>query len=198
MAITCPRCHHSNPLDSFDGTAAVPCPACGAELEFRMFPAAGRGRGASGEPVGADGNAGLREGEASCFFCEGQVATAACETCGRFICDRCKVDWAGHLTCLSCIHANREIKDNDLFKSRRVIHDNVALSILLWPLVVPVYGLFFSLVISPVSLYLAIRHWNSSRGLVPRGRFRLVVTIVLSLLLLGSAMAGIAALMIYA
>lgn len=151
-----------------------------------------REEGAAG--AGAGVGLAVEDGAATCFFCEGRTASAACESCGRFLCERCQVDWAGHVTCLTCVHANRELRDNDLFKSRRVLYDNLALLVLLAPLAVPVYGVFFSVVLSPVALYLALRHWGASRGIVPRGRARLIAVVVIAGLMLVGGVIGVGAL----
>jgi len=124
------------------------------------------------------------EGGAECFFCEGETATHTCSSCGRFLCERCQIDWSGEGSCLTCVHAHRELKDDDRFKNRRVLYDNVALSMLFWPMVLPVPGIFFSAMFAPVALFLALRFWKSSRGIVPRGRLRSIVVITVSVILL--------------
>lgn len=184
-AITCPKC--GGPNGGRDGEPGE-CATCRSPMEVRLF----RSMWAPPEEGGGEeARAVFEGGGATCFFCEGQVATATCGGCGRFICERCKVDWAGELTCLTCIHAKRELKDDDRFKSRRTIYDNLALSLLLLPLLLPVYGIFISVMMAPVSLFLVIRHWNSSRGIVPRGRARQIWAVVLSSLVLLGVVLGI-------
>jgi hypothetical protein len=136
-------------------------------------------------------------GEATCFFCEGQTATDECAHCGRFVCDRCKADWAGSVTCLTCIHAMRELKGDDRFVSGRLVYDNLALLMVVAPaLSIPVYGLFFSAMLAPFSLFLALRHWKSPRGIVPRGRARLVWALLVSGGFLAATAAGVVALIV--
>lgn len=180
--LTCPRCDAPDlPVPAgADGRTALSCGNCQAGIEIDLLtpPAVPAPRL----------SAGASTGEASCFFCEGQAATDECSMCGRFVCDRCKVDWAGSVTCMTCLHASREIKDSDAFNRRRVIYDNVALSFMLLPLLLPIYGVFFSLMMTPVSFFFLVRYWNAPRGIVPRGRARQYIALGISVfVIVGSA-----------
>ncbi len=132
-------------------------------------------------------------GENTCFYCPQKAADTVCELCGSFTCGDCEVDWFGRRLCLSCLHAKREQQPDLHFRSRLTLHDNVALMLLLLPLVcIPFYGAFFSALLAPISLFLVFRHWNSPRGMVPRGRFRQIATILLSVALVVGAISFIA------
>ncbi len=189
MALTCPKC--GDPFSpETPGTEAtsveVSCGSCSADISALTFPAVARRSPAVAGPDTPGAGA-------MCFFCEGRSATTFCESCGRLICERCEIDWAGQTTCLTCVHANREVRDADSYRSRRVLYDNLALSLLLWPLIVPVYGLFGMALTAPIALFLVIRHRKASRGIVPRGRFRLfaagaIATLALAGMVLGFVM----------
>jgi hypothetical protein len=180
----CPKCEC--PLDhaAVAGGSVVSCRLCQREVTVRVFPAAGRGIESLGaaEPV--------IEGGASCFNCPDRAAVSVCEDCGSYLCAGCQADWFGRLLCLNCIHARREVRQDPDFRPHATIHDNVALMIMLIPLVViPFYGIFLAMLIAPVSLFLVIRHRKSPRGIVPRGPARLIMAGVLSVLLMAGAAA---------
>ena len=61
------------------------------------------------------------------------------------------------------------------------LYDNVALSLLILPFLTLIYGFFLVMFTAPVALYLVVRHRNASRGIVPRGRWRLVLAGALSI-----------------
>lgn len=193
MALTCPKCGDPHSLAEEEGTvpdqrpteAVIRCGSCDARIEALSLPAVTPAPAAEGVPLGVGSGA-------ACFFCEGKAATAVCQSCGRLICGRCQIDWAGATNCLTCVHANRELRDADEYRSRRVLYDNLALSLVLWPLVIPVYGVFGLVLTAPVALFLVIRYWNHSRGVVPRGRFRMVAAGVFATLALVAAGVGLA------
>jgi hypothetical protein len=156
----------------------------------RSFPAAGRVSESDGavEPA--------IEGGAACFNCPERKAVSVCEDCGSYLCGGCQADWFGRLLCLNCIHARREVRRDPDFRPHATIHDNVALMIMLIPLVaIPFYGIFLAMITAPVSLFLVVRHRKSPRGIVPRGPARLIAAGVLSILLMtaGAGLVGLAA-----
>jgi hypothetical protein len=182
MALSCPRCYAKLP------EPAARCANCNSRLESLTFVAAAPPSGA-GSLLAAGGGA-------DCFFCPEQPATGSCTTCGRFVCTRCEVDWAGQKTCLTCLHAGREIREDDRFVTKRTLWDNFALALLIWPaVIVPFYGLFFSLLAAPVAIFMIVKNWNAPRGIVPRGRGRQIAALVVSGLLIAGAAAGVLALM---
>jgi hypothetical protein len=181
MALSCPRCYAKLP-----GPAAR-CTNCNSKLESLTFVA-------TTQPNG-DGSHLAAGGGADCFFCPDQPATGSCGSCGRFVCTRCEVDWAGQKTCLTCLHAGREVREDDRFLTKRTLWDNLALSLLIWPpILVFFYGIFFSLLAAPVAIFIVLKNWNTSRGIVPRGRTNQILTLVISVLLIAGVATGIFAL----
>jgi hypothetical protein len=166
----------------------VYCPGCRRSSQVVLWPAADRepDRGVRAMVAAA--------GEAVCFACADKAATGVCAGCGCFTCPACEVSWIGESLCLSCLHDRRERKESPEFRARARLHDNVALGLLVLPiLLVPFYGLVFSALASPVALFLVIRHWNAPRGLPPRGRARLVMAGVLAVVLLAATLGGVGA-----
>jgi|GEM_PF-274859 len=131
-------------------------------------------------------------GEAACFSCADKAATGVCEGCGCFTCPACEAEWFGEKLCLTCLHARREVNADPRFSHRLLLHDNIALLLLLLPLlVIPVYGVFFSFLASPFALFLVIRHRRAPRGLPPRGPWRLLLAGTLAVLLMLGVAGGI-------
>ena len=182
MALSCPRCYAKLP------GPAERCTNCRSKLESLTFVAA--------TPPSASASLLSANGGADCFFCPEHPATDSCVSCGRFVCTRCEVDWAGQKTCLTCLHAGREVREDNRFLTKRTLWDNLALSLLIWPaVVVPFYGLMFSLLASPVAIFIIIKNWNASRGIVPRGRARQIIALIISSLLIAGTIIGIMAMM---
>jgi hypothetical protein len=173
--ISCAKCEIPLPFDA-QGTSEY-CPNCRRSCVGHRFPAA---LTTTGEiPKHAESVIVL--GEASCFYHDNKRAVVACDGCGRYLCNHCQADWLGRTLCLGCIHTQREVKGAGEFQSRVTLYDNVALSLLILPFLTLVYGFFLVMFTAPVALFLVVKHRNASRGIVPRGRWRLVLAGALSL-----------------
>lgn len=144
--------------------------------------------------VGAAAPVPAAPGGGACFSCTNRAATGVCDGCGCYTCPACEARWFGESLCLQCLHARRELQAAPRFRSRALIHDNIALALLMLPMVfIPFYGVFIAVLLSPISLFLIVRHHRSSRGLPPRGPFRLVLAGTVAVLLLLATLAGIGA-----
>lgn len=64
-------------------------------------------------------------------------------------------------------------------ENRRVLYDDMALSIAVLPIFIPLL-LYFSFLTAPIALVFAIRHWNTPSSIIARTKFRLVAAIVIS------------------
>lgn len=184
--IPCPICSLPIVLTTRGAEEAVFCAGCRRLVKAVGWPALDRDAGAGARPQA------VMEGEASCFSCTNRAATSVCDACGCFTCPACEAKWLGESLCLACLHARRELQAAPRFQARALIYDNMALGLLLLPiLIIPFYGVFFSVLASPVALYLVIRHWHTPRGLPPRGPFRSILAGSLALVLLTSVVGGI-------
>jgi hypothetical protein len=187
--VCCPSCAQTLTLASRGVEETVVCPACRAEVTAVVWPAADRvpgQRASSTTVVGA--------GEAACFSCPERAATGVCAGCGCFTCPACEADWFGESLCLTCLHARRELEAAPRFVHRTLVYDNIALMLLVLPvLCVPFYGILFAFLASPVVLFLVVRHRHASRGLPPRGPFRLILAGGLAVLLMLGVVAGMGA-----
>jgi len=152
------------------------CPECGAYSIVRVFPALFSSAG----PVAAEPAA---EDEATCFDHPGKRAAAACNHCGRFVCQLCAVEFEGAVWCPSCFAAGEykragghESAPAPESENSRTLYDSIALTVavaplLLWP---------FTLVSAPIALFLAVRYWNRPLSLVRRTRWRSLLAMVIA------------------
>jgi hypothetical protein len=149
------------------------CPGCGAPLQVLVFPALVRpvqtGAGAPGIAA---------EGEASCFYHAQKRAVVPCDGCGRFLCALCDMELNGQHLCPGCFETGRKKGRLSNLDNRRTLHDSLALTLTLLPL------LFYpaTLLTAPAAVYVCIRYWNAPGSLVRRARYRFVLAMILALL----------------
>ena len=141
---------------------------CGTEVQFLMFPALehAAGSGSAGEILTSDQ-------ESPCFFHSAKRASAACDSCGRFVCDLCRIRWGARIVCPSCLAAAD--KNTTLLTRSRTNYDSIALaisvmSIIIWP---------FSLFMAPVAITCGILALRKPGSLVRRYKVRAWAAIVL-------------------
>src|SRR5271169_1561219 len=87
MPLPCARCNSPLPAWELAGNDVAVCIECGSPNTVRAFPAALIPPSA---PAPAEFAA---EGEAACFDHPNKRAVAACQQCGRFVCQLCSVEF---------------------------------------------------------------------------------------------------------
>jgi hypothetical protein len=172
-ALPCPACKRTyEALDWIDANHCR-CLKCQEDFDFFPFPALV----ATKEVVRPQAVAVAED--STCFFHGENQAEKVCDGCGRFLCAVCAVPFAGKTLCPNCI-ANSK-KDDVRLVASRFLPGSAALSlallpILLWP---------FTLLTSPIALYLAITGWKKPQSLVKPGRWKLVVAGIIALMQIG-------------
>ena len=123
------------------------------------------------------------EGEVACFYSPGRKATQSCSHCGVLVSDVWAAQWGSKSVCLKCLEHLRDKGKDVAFQTKRTLWDNVALALA----VVPFTFLFWFMVFitAPAAIFVSLWNWNSPRSMVPRGRWRLVVALILGLLQVG-------------
>jgi hypothetical protein len=139
------------------------CSSCGSHNHVHLFPAALL------QGVAPRAEAAL-EGEAACFDHPGKVAVAACERCGRFVCQLCSIEMGAGVWCPSCVATPFQ-------NNSRTLYDTCALAIpfgllIVWPLTV---------LSAPAVVALALMKWTQPLSLVRRNRWRFVAGLAVAL-----------------
>jgi hypothetical protein len=167
----CGKCSASLPGERFNAGLAG-CPQCGVPTRIDVFPAlfapeAGR----AGENL-------LFENEACCFFHPGKKADVPCASCGRFLCALCDVEFSGRHLCPSCIEVGKKKGKMKNMENHRVLHDNIALSLTILPLLI----FWLTIFTAPVAVYHVIRHWRAPLSVLPRTKIRYIFALILAFL----------------
>lgn len=171
--VNCPKCRSVLPddvLQYHSDSDLASCPACRATVYAKVYP---RLHVESIPKKDSGLNGVSEEGDAVCSFYPDLKAEAVCEECGCLLSEKASVIWSGNSFCMPCLHSLREKKGSDAFLSKRTLYDNSALGLVLF--LAPL-----SLFTAPMALYYLIRYRNSSRGIVPRGKGRWVLAMILS------------------
>lgn len=174
-AVVCPNCQQSLPGAYSNTSAPITCPACTKRVWVAVFPAFFRttAAGAAAESI-------LEEGVSSCFYHEQRKAVVACAACGRFLCALCDLEFDGQHHCPACLNAGRKKGRMPTLETSRTLHDSTALLLALLPLTVVLAP--FAIITAPVAVYFAILSWKRPNSLVPRGRWRSHLALILGVL----------------
>ena len=168
----CVKCDTPFDLSRYSEDRVISCPNCRREHELYLYPAYFQEM----LPV-AGSEAKLLESEASCFHHPDKRAVVSCETCGRFLCDLCRVDFEEKNLCLSCFDVLRKTEGVWKLQRRCILWDNIALSLA----VLPLLFWFITIVTAPVALYITFRHWREgSTSIVLRTRVRYVLAFIIA------------------
>jgi hypothetical protein len=150
---------------------AAVCTRCGSANTVRAFPAALASANAPARPEPA------LDGEAACFDHPNKRAVAACQQCGRFVCQLCSVEFGARILCPSCVAAGSGIAKVANLETSRTLYDSIALivplaSLLIWPL---------TLIAAPGAMVFTVMKWSQPISLVRRARWRFVLAFVIGL-----------------
>ena len=175
--LRCTKCGTPLPAETFNPVDLMNCPSCGRFLRVEVFPALFRENA-----VGQDGEALLTDSEASCFYHPQKKAVVACESCGRFLCALCDVEFHSQHLCPACIETGDKKGRIKSLEKGRLLYDDVAmgaavLPLLFWPV---------TLLSAPIALFIAIRYWKAPSSVIPRSKLRMLLAMLFaSLQILG-------------
>jgi len=177
-ALICNACLSALPNPPVNATGALLCPACGVELRATIFPALFRKpeKGQAAERI-------LVDGEASCFYHTAKKAVSACENCGRFLCALCEIKLADRLLCPACIESGKRKEKLDPLSTRRILYDEIALALVVFPVVFFCLFPYIGWCTAPFGVFLAAKHLKTPQDkTLPRGQAKAVVAAVLGVL----------------
>jgi uncharacterized paraquat-inducible protein A len=152
------------------------CSKCGGKLDVTLFPAYHRGLKTS-----APGDSVVSDEQASCFYHPGKLASTVCGSCGRFICDLCKLEFKGSPICPTCLETGERKHAIEDLEKGRVRYDNIALALT----VIPLFAWPISFVTAPLAAGVIVRYWRSPSSLVAGTRSRMLVAALLAVLQIG-------------
>lgn len=189
--IRCAACGYQIPVSTFATAKEAPCPLCRRLLHATVLPAVTRS-GVTPPSLPEDPPG---PGEATCFYNSKRRATQSCNHCGVFISDAWAAKWGSEAVCLKCLDNLRSKHQDSRFMVRRTLWDNIALGtaalpfllciplLLLGPVGIPFMALsiMLSIITAPTALGLSLYAWKKPRSLVPRGPWRVISAILLSL-----------------
>ena len=172
-SLTCPKCSAPWPATQYELATLGTCPACAKAVRVIAFPALFR----AATPVVAPADHVLGEGEASCFYHPARRATVPCSACGRFLCALCDVKLGGRNLCPGCVETGRTKGRLTELEPSRTLWDTSALMLAAVPLVLcyPV-----SLLTAPAAIAVSVIGWKKPSSVIPRGRWRLWLALILS------------------
>lgn len=170
MPIPCAQCSTSLPEWELAAGGQATCGECSATNIVRAYPALLEQR----QAVQAESAV---EGEAACFDHPAKKAVAACQQCGRYVCQLCAVEFEGVVRCPACAAGGVAVPRNTQEVTRRTLYDSIALTIplaalIMWPL---------TIIAAPASLVVSIAKWRQPLSLVRRSRWRFVLAILIDL-----------------
>lgn len=170
----CPLCNRLLGPEFWNSGQFRACPACSAQVLTMAFPAITI-------PSGAQSIVPCEPGDSSCFFHTTNRVEAVCDGCGRFLCVLCSITFGKRKLCPDCIYRNRLQKSGPLLIDQAVLFDNIAIAVLALSVFTMAY-LFLGLVVSLLTICLALVGWRYQRTLVPRSRLRFGLGLLLGLI----------------
>ena len=124
------------------------------------------------------------EGEATCYEHPEKRAIGACQRCGRFVCQFCSVEFGSEVLCPTCLMQG-SVTGGKVASARLnpslTMFDSVALILPLATLIM--YP--FTVVAAPASLVLSVLKWKQPISPVRPNRWRFVLAIIISLIMIG-------------
>jgi hypothetical protein len=169
--IACPNCRTIQSPDRINTGELFACPRCKTRLRADLFNAFYR----PVDQVAAQGHV-LEQGQAECYNHPGRPAKVPCAQCGRLLCELCAVELDGRSLCFDCVKNGHEARQAARLDTRRTHHDSLALALAL----VPMLFIFPTIVTAPAALYVALRYWKRPPTILPRWRWRYILTILVA------------------
>jgi hypothetical protein len=175
-ALPCPKCKRPLQEISWHDAGSGRCERCRTDFSFIGFPAL------TAEPARIVPQAVLVSDHSTCFYHSENQAELVCESCGRFLCAVCAIEFVGRRVCPNCVARSKE-QDVQAIE-QRTLYGGIALGTALLPVLSIVFWPF-TLFTAPTALGFVIFGWRRPRSLVNEGRTKLVIAGVLALLEIG-------------
>ncbi len=158
---------------AWGNVSVFPCPSCSADTTMVVFPAV-----ASDPLEGSQAETVIFEEEAGCFYHTDNKAITACESCGRYLCSLCDINFSGQHVCAKCLEISKKKGKNKKIVRSYVLYDEMAIKLSIYALIPFLW--FASPIMAPAALYLSIRYWKEPCGIIPKSRVRLLIAGIIS------------------
>lgn len=169
----CPNCGSLFNLAAPIVNLQQSCPSCKTKLQIDCFPALLKPKQAKATDIYLD-----EKSNASCYYHPDKKAIVPCSSCGRFICSLCDIEFEGQHICPQCFQKGRTRKKLKNLEKTRFLYDCFAMDLS----VISVLIFYFSIITSPIVIYIVFRHWNSPRSIIHTSRIRFVIGISVALI----------------
>lgn len=173
--LTCPGCKKEFKVSQEMSGKQVECSECDTKLNVILFPELFR----KTSSVEAKDVSQINQ-EASCFFHENKVASSHCTQCGRFLCKLCELEIGSECLCPSCASGDNKSKKKSL-KNRTILYDKIAMYLTVYPIFL-IFAIYFTFITAPIGIIVAIKYWNKQETIIPRTKFRFVLSIIFAVL----------------
>ncbi len=172
--ISCTNC--GTPLNSrmINTNVMMACPSCDGFLRADVYPALFKEL-SGGEP----GETILTDSLASCFFHQDKKAVIPCESCGRFLCALCDIEFNNLHMCPLCLEKGKSKKKILNLENRRTCYDTIALYLAIFPML-----LFFwpTILTAPMVVFMTAWYWKKPTTIVPRTKIRYILAFLIAAL----------------
>ncbi len=169
----CPRCAQPWLPEQFASGKPDSCRGCGTPSTVYLFPALTQPlrKGIAGEQV-------LTDSEASCFYHPNKRAATVCDSCGRYLCSLCDIQFHDRHLCSGCLENGRRKNTLDITRKRATLYDDLALGLA----ILPVLLVWPTVLTAPATIVVVLRYWRAKPGVTPRRRGRSVAALLIALL----------------
>jgi hypothetical protein len=174
-SLACPYCSHHLSKEYINTPDLIKCPSCSTSIQIITFAAL-----YENPAQDTADNITVEEGEAICFYHHNKRASVVCHMCGRFLCNLCNIELEGDHICTECIEKGRKERNLTSLENHRVLYDNIALALALYPVIFFLFP-WFSFLTAPAALYISSNHWKSPGSILGGSKIRFTIAIILSL-----------------
>ena len=176
--IACGKCRSSLGARVFNTYRPIFCPHCGVPMRADAFPALVK----ESKEFNPEDSLVFGE-EAGCFYHPQRKARVHCSSCGRYLCSLCNIEFDGGHICPACLEKGRKERKIKNLENRRVMYDQVALSLA----VLPLFFFYITIITAPLVIYMVIRYWKAPSSLLGQ---RTKVRFIIAFLLAGLELVG--------
>lgn len=171
LIFKCSKCgQESSPGKNYDSSLFYKCSSCKSRNYVELFPAVKNEIQKGERPEAA-----LNE-ESTCFKHSANIAVAACDSCGVYMCKLCDLEIEDKHICPDCLK-NKPPKLKTTTQ-KTLLYDELALHLT----IVPFIFIYAFIITAPMAVVMSILYWNKVDTPYERSHWRFIVAFTLGLL----------------